>query len=47
VSAIARARSFQGRRQIHLAACFKKGPSIVLPRRFVEVGGNKKAGFIQ
>jgi hypothetical protein len=37
----------QGSRQIHLTASFQKRGEIVLPRRFVKIGGEEETGFIQ
>ena len=47
VSALARARSLQGRRQIHLTASFQKRADIVLPCCFVKIGGEEETGFVQ
>jgi hypothetical protein len=39
--------TLQGCRQVHLAASFPKRADIVLPVRFVKIGGQKETGFIQ
>ena len=46
VSAVARARSLQSRRQVQPATGFQNGLRILLPLRLVEVGRQEEAGFV-